>query len=315
MTALFLQIVLVAGVSAYVGWAAHEIALGAAVWGFVAAAPIIYFAPAIALVTLWSVFTWIWRTPRPPEARIGPIATVRLFLTEIWTLGVSWPLMALHRFLMRDPRAVSSMHPVLLIHGVMVNDGVWFFSRRWLERRGIAPIYSMAYGPPFADIEHFAEQLAGKIDGVCAATDAKQVVLVCHSMGGLVARAYLRRFGASRVAKLVTIGTPHHGSVLAWGLPGRSLEQMRPGNAWLAELNRDERAPAPVPITSIWSRHDSMVAPQASSELACATNLAVSGIGHNALLIDRDVIERVAREIAPAGARSGSSKTDEASSR
>jgi len=301
MTALFLQIALVAGASAYISWAAREIAHGAAVWALVAAAPIVYFAPAIVLVAVWCALTWIWRTPRPPEARIGPMATVRLFLAEVWTLAASWPLMALHDLLMRDPPAMQSTRPVLLVHGVLVNDGVWLFSRRGLERRGIAPIYAMSYGPPFSDIEYFAEQLDAKIASICAATGAKQVVLVAHSMGGLVARAYLRRFGASRIAKLVTMGTPHHGSVLAWGFPGRGLEQMRPGNAWLLELNRQEQVPPPVPITSIWSRHDSMVAPQASSQLACATNVAVVGIGHNALLIDKGVIERVAREVADTG--------------
>jgi len=72
---------------------------------------------------------------------------------------------------------------------------------------------------------------------------------------------------------------------------------MRPGNAWLAELNREEGHPAAVPIVSIWSRHDSMVAPQASSELACAENVPLVGIGHNALLVDGGVIERVTREV------------------
>ena len=62
---------------------------------------------------------------------------------------------------------------------------------------------------------------------------------------------------------------------------------MRPGNKWLTELNRNESAASPVPITSIWSRHDSMVIPQASSELACAENLATVGVGHNALLGDK----------------------------
>lgn len=295
MTGFLLLIALAAGISAYVGWAAREIAHGAAVWGFVAAAPVVYFAPAILLVSIWFGLTWIWRTPRPPEARIGSMATLRLFLTEVWTLGASWPLMALHRLIMRDPPANRSTHPVLLVHGVLVNDGVWFLSRRGLARRGITPIYTMSYGPPLADIEHFAEQLDAKIDRICAATGAKQVVLVGHSMGGLVARAYLRRFGASRVEKLVTMGTPHHGSILAWGFPGRGLEQMRPGNAWLAELNRGEADPAPAPITSIWSRHDSMVAPQASSQLACAQNVPVVGVGHNALLVDRRVLEFLAQ--------------------
>lgn len=297
MTAFFLLIALAFGISAYIGWAAREIAHGASVWGFVVAAPIVYFAPAILLVSVWFVLTWIWRTPRPPEARIGPMATVRLFFTEVWTLGASWPLMAFHRLIMRDPPVNRSAHPVLLVHGVLVNDGVWFLLRRGLEQRGIAPVYTMTYGPPFGDIEVFADQLAAKIDQICAATGASKVVLVGHSMGGLVARAYLRRFGPRRVEKLVTMGTPHHGSLLAWGFPGRDLEQMRPGNEWLAELNRQESEPAPVPITSIWSRHDSMVAPQGSSQLECAKNVAVPGVGHNALLIDEDVIERVANEV------------------
>jgi hypothetical protein len=65
---------------------------------------------------------------------------------------------------------------------------------------------------------------------------------------------------------------------------------MHPGNPWLVELNRDESARAPVPITSIWSRHDSMVAPQASSVLGNAENIALVGIAHNALLGNKQVM-------------------------
>jgi triacylglycerol esterase/lipase EstA (alpha/beta hydrolase family) len=189
---------------------------------------------------------------------------------------------------------------LLLVHGVAVNDGVWFALRRDLARRGLGPVYTMNYGPPLAGIEHFAGQLAARIDAVCAATGAERVTLIAHSMGGLVGRAYLRRFGPARIAQLVTIGTPHHGSMLAWTFAGRCLAQMRPGSHWLAEINRAEGAPPPVPITSIWSRHDSMVAPQASSVLACAWNITLAGIGHNALLNHRDVMDEAARAIASA---------------
>src|SRR5262249_17355598 len=117
------------------------------------------------------------------------------------------------------------------------------------------------------------------------------------SMGGLVARAYLRRFGAARVARIITLGTPHHGSVLAYMFPGRSLAQLRPGNPWLAELNCSEHDSAPVPITSIRSRHDSMVAPQASSVLGQAENIALVAVAHNALLADTGVRKVVAAKI------------------
>ena len=298
MTAFLLMLALVLGAGAYVRWAIQQVSGGADFWWFVLGAPIAYFLPAIVLVTIWFALAWIWRTPRPPEARIGPLATLRMYWTELWVVALSWPLMALHRWLIRDPPPAPATRPVLLVHGVLVNDGVWIAFRRHLRRHGIGPIYTINYGPPLADIELFAEQLQAKIGRIVAATGAEKVVLVGHSMGGLVARAYLRRFGAARVARLITLGTPHHGSVLAYLFPGRSLAQLRPGNAWLADLNRNERAAAPALIASIWSRHDSMVAPQASSVLACAENIPLSAIAHNALLADegvRELVSRIAR--------------------
>ena len=293
MTAFLLFAALVAGVAAYISWALHWIAQGVTAWWFVVGAPIAYFAPAFLLVTLWFALSWIWRTPRPPEARLGFVATLRLYLTEIWAVAASWVLMTLHRLLIHDPVPAPAQRPVVLIHGVLVNDGVWLSLRRFLAKSSVAPLYTMNYGPPLADIDWFAEQLHARIEEVRTATGAERVVLVAHSMGGLVARAYLRRFGGERVVKLITIGAPHHGSVLAYTFPGCCLAQMRPGNAWLADLNRGENSAAPVPITSIWSQHDSMVAPQASSVLGNAQNIALVGIAHNALLADRRVMELV----------------------
>ena len=302
MTSFLLFIALVAGVAAYVAWALHWISHGAAAWWFVVGAPIAYFAPAFVLVTLWFALTWIWRTPRPPETRLGFASTLRLYVTEIWTVAASWLLMVLHRFLIRDPVPAPAQRPVLLVHGVLVNDGVWLSLRRFMASNGGTAIYTINYGPPLADIEWFAEQLHTRIDEIRAATGAERVVLVAHSMGGLVARAYLRRFGAGRVAKLITIGAPHHGSMLAWSFPGTCLAQMRPGNTWLTDLNRDENSAAPVPITSVWSRHDSMVAPQASSVLGNAENIALVGIAHNALLGEDRVMQLVASSIAKSSA-------------
>lgn len=56
------------------------------------------------------------------------------------------------------------------------------------------------------------------IQRVLQMTGRDKVVLVCHSMGGLAARQYLQNpsywqsNGQSRVAKLVTLGTPHQGT-------------------------------------------------------------------------------------------------------
>lgn len=300
MTAFLLAAALAVGTAGYVSWALHAIAHGTPAWRFVVGAPLAYFAPALVLVPIWFALSWIWRTPRPPEARLDWPGVVRLVATEVWAVASSWPRMALHRLLIRDPPPARAGRPIVLVHGVLVNDGVWLALRRFLRRRDVGPVYTFNYGPPLASIEWFAEQLEARIEAICALTGAERVVLVAQSMGGLVARAYLRRFGAQRVAQLITIGTPHHGSMLAYSFPGTCLAQMQPRSPWLITLNRDEAAPSPVPITSIWSRHDSMVAPQASSVLTCAKNIALIGIAHNALVSQRRVMEHVALEIQPA---------------
>src|SRR5262245_58724508 len=112
MTALMLLALLVAGGWGYLHWAVHAVAQGAPVWWFVAGAPIVYFAPAAVLVAAWLAASWLLRTPRPPDARIGPWDTLRLFAKEVWHLALSWPLMALHRLLIRDPPPVPANRPI-----------------------------------------------------------------------------------------------------------------------------------------------------------------------------------------------------------
>jgi triacylglycerol esterase/lipase EstA (alpha/beta hydrolase family) len=221
-----------------------------------------------------------------------------MFAGELLAIARSGPRMAVYRWLFRDPDPAPATAPVLLLHGVLCNAGVWRGMRAELIRRGIGPVYTMSYGPPLASIELFVDQVAAKVDAILAATGASRVSLVGHSMGALVARAYLRRFGAAKVASLLSLGTPHHGSVHAWLFPGICLGQLRPGNAWLEELNRTEGAPPPVRLTSVWSWHDSMVAPQTSARLAGAENVELHGIGHNALIADRRVYAIVVRELA-----------------
>ncbi|MCK4524203.1 hypothetical protein KAU15_04680, partial [candidate division WOR-3 bacterium] len=56
----------------------------------------------------------------------------------------------------------------------------------------------------------YGEQLSIFIDKVLASTGASKVNLVCHSIGGVVARSAIIGYGDSlKVNKLITLGTPH----------------------------------------------------------------------------------------------------------
>jgi triacylglycerol esterase/lipase EstA (alpha/beta hydrolase family) len=280
-TALALMALFIGGFAAYALWARAAYHAGAALWWLVLGAPLLYLAVFALFTAMWFALAWMHRAPRPPEARIGPLATLRMFIEEWLTLLGSGLRMGFAWWFMREPTPAAGV-PVLLVHGVLCNAGVWLGMRCRLRGAGLGPVHTISLEPPLASIDDFAEQLSARIDEICAASAAPAVALVGHSMGGIVARAYLRAHGDSRVAKVITLGSPHAGSVHAGLFFGESVRQLRRGNAWLEALNR-EPLPA-VPIVSIWSWHDSMVAPQDSSRLPGAENIALSGIGHNALL-------------------------------
>jgi pimeloyl-ACP methyl ester carboxylesterase len=303
VTAIALGALIVGGVAAYVAAAALAAAHGVSPWWFVAGLPVAWNAIPFVFTALWFSLAWRFGVQAPDAVSLSSGERARLFWREMRALSRSGMRMALYRWLMRDPPPEPAALPVVLVHGVMCNAGVWYGFRRGLAARGVSAVYALTYGPPLASIELFAEQLAAKIDDVLHATGARDVVLVAHSMGGLVCRAYLRRFGGAKVRRLVTIAAPHRGSHHARFFPGRSLSEMRPDSAWLDSLNV-ERA-HDVPVVSLWSWHDSMVTPQTSSRLEWAEDIALSGIAHNALLDDPQTIEIVAGQIRQARESAG----------
>ncbi|MEM2121709.1 MAG: alpha/beta fold hydrolase [Candidatus Woesearchaeota archaeon] len=60
-------------------------------------------------------------------------------------------------------------------------------------------------------IENYAIRLKEIIDEVKLKTGSDKVIIIAHSMGGLVSREYLMLFGEESVDKLITIATPHKG--------------------------------------------------------------------------------------------------------
>lgn len=185
---------------------------------------------------------------------------------------------------------------IIFVHGIYCNHAVWWRLMRRLRRQGWSNLHALSFEPLCADIERYACQLGRTIDEVRAATGAVRVILIAHSMGGLVARAYLRQ-AAQRapVAMVITIGSPHHGSTLAhWGI-GENARQLQPGNSWLVQLEQDEAQVhrTEIPTVSIFSWHDNFVAPQESAQLPGATHIALREIGHLSLLFSRRVEQAV----------------------
>lgn len=276
-------------------------------WGIASPAVAVLLALALLLAARALIVARNFRqsrrfgSPVPPQYQLGAMGAARLFFGELratlWTS--SWGMLR-PRLAALDGAAPSPGLPVLLIHGYVCNRGYWTQLSRQLARAGIAHD-AVDLEPIGADIEAFVPQVERAVEALRARTGSAQVIVVAHSMGGLVARAWLRRHGAARVARVITIGTPHHGTALANLAAGANARQMRRLNGepdrWLAQLAASEPPAVRALFTSIYSHHDNIVAPQSSAHLPGARNIALGGIGHVALASDARVLRRVLAEI------------------
>lgn len=260
------------------------------------------FALALRALAIGTTFVIAARysSPVPPEHRLGLAGRLKLYFAELGAYlliyHVYQPFDGLFLGTEQAQPSPQGRLPVLLLHGYVCNRGFLLPLRRYLRAHGIAA-YSHNLEPVYAGIDSYADGLARHVEKILADTGAGKLVILAHSMGGLVARAYLRKHGTRHVAKLITLGTPHQGTVMARLGAGENGRHMVPGNDWLRRLN--EHVPA-LPVVSVFSYHDNIVMPQESAVLAGAKIVRLSGMGHVSMPFSRRIREIALEEILSA---------------
>lgn len=271
------------------------------VWPLALLLGLVAVLAARALIVARNV--WHSRHAEAGQEAMAPLSArqaARLFGRELcsnlWTS--SWGM--LRPRLACAQQEYTELLPVLLIHGYVCNRGFWGVLSPALASAGVLHD-ALDLEPPAADIDAFVPQVVQAIDALRERSGSERVIIVAHSMGGLVARACLAAHGEAAIAHVITLGTPHHGTALANLGVGRNARQMsRPGGQssdWLAQLAAGETPMRRAMLTSIWSRHDNIVAPQSSAHLPGAHNLVFDGVGHVALAFDEQVRLAVLRQI------------------
>jgi triacylglycerol esterase/lipase EstA (alpha/beta hydrolase family) len=100
----------------------------------------------------------------------------------------------------------AEQRTVVLVHGYLANRGPLLPLAAYLRARGHKQILAYEYSGG-AGIEQAA---IGLRDFLRERVRGGRIDLVCHSLGGLVARVYLQQLGgARRVDRCITLGTPH----------------------------------------------------------------------------------------------------------
>ncbi len=140
---------------------------------------------------------------------------------------------------------------------------------------------------------------------------APSVDLIGYSAGGIVARLWLQEHdGAHKARRIITIGSPHHGTTLAAAgaaaLPAAcptACQQLAPGSRLLAGLATP--VVSPPAWLSLWTEQDRTVTPPSSARLEGALSFSVQSVcpairvEHSQLPANPVVVRMVLAAIAP----------------
>jgi pimeloyl-ACP methyl ester carboxylesterase len=191
-------------------------------------------------------------------------------------------------------------HAVLLfVHGLAGHPGNFAAMRAWFRWMGRSRSYSIAFDQRL-DVEDMARTLTAWVAQVRAVNrlpDDAPVDLVAHSMGGLVCRqALLEPAFAAGVRRLVTLGTPHRGTVVARFAATRHTLALRPDSPLIQRLNVQIPWPGPPalpPLICHWSDADMLVMPHETAWIPGAQAVQMPGYSHYTWLLHPEAWQSV----------------------
>lgn len=264
-------------------------------WHAIAGLVLITFGYALPLGMQFTALRWLNR--REPLVRPTAGTLLRAWLDEVWAdaklfywqqpfRSNRWPD---H---LPDQNEKTARRGIIFIHGFICNRGFWNPWLAQLEHSGHACL-ALNLEPVFSSIDGYVPQLEEAVVRMKQATGMAPI-LVCHSMGGLVARAWMRAAKADdRIQHVFTIGSPHHGTWLGRFSLVINGWQMREVSPWLQQLEADEPMQRRAKFTCFYSNCDNIVAPALSGTLEGALNLHVAGAGHVVLGYEKQVMQAV----------------------
>jgi pimeloyl-ACP methyl ester carboxylesterase len=223
--------------------------------------------------------------PMQPPSMMQTVREARV-VWEAAKAAVALPLLARKRG--------KPLRPVLVIPGFFASDTHTWALRKHLSDCGFT-VYPWELGTNRGPRGDVLRQLARRVRTI-AREHGEPVQLVGWSLGGLLARVAANRL-RGHVSRVITLGSPLSGdpqcsrlSALFERASGRSLVD-RGVRRLLRESHR-------VPVTSIFSRTDGVVAWQASAQpLGPCTCIEVES-SHIGMVVNPEVLDLVARQLS-----------------
>lgn len=186
--------------------------------------------------------------------------------------------------------------PLLMVHGYLHVAPVWIYHINRLKKAGYGPIYALNLGSPFSSIEKHAGKLAKKIKEIEQETGLNKLILIGHSMGGLVSCYYATKIAQpGTVPQVITLGAPLGGTKVATIGIGKCAKEMKMHSEFTKRLVRNILNEKNVEFYHIGSKSDQLVIPYSSCFVVDnkERHLLLEGIGHVGLLFSKEASQQI----------------------
>lgn len=217
-----------------------------------------------------------------------------------WAHALTFELLALIgvaflRFIPTKSKAQGKGRPILLVHGYMNHSSVWVLFKKQMESLGFGPIYTINLGHPFRSIRVYADKVKLKVEEIAKETGRRDIVLIGHSMGGLVSSFYAGILAPlNTVADVITIGSPLNGTPVARIGIGPNAREMQPNSTLLKEMREAISRRKDIRFFHMATKSDQLVIPGASAVIPENQSFIFEDLGHASLLYSRRASDQIA---------------------
>jgi pimeloyl-ACP methyl ester carboxylesterase len=198
-------------------------------------------------------------------------------------------MMRVFRFSKSFQKPVGNLEgrPILLIHGYCNDGSAWTYLKHQLAKEKIGPIYTIDLGFPFRSIREYAMKVKKKADQIRLETNRADLILLGHSMGGLVGSLYATDFAPSEtVTDVITICAPLKGTYMAKIAVGPNAKEMQYRSELTSQLHLKISNERFVRFYHIATNTDQLIIPSQSALLKNnpSREFLFEDIGHASML-------------------------------
>jgi triacylglycerol lipase len=182
---------------------------------------------------------------------------------------------------------------ILLLHGFLGSPGNFDPLREYFSKRGHGIAYFDYYYSESIGQKSFTQLSDGLAAYVHKELDGEKFSIIAFSQGGILFRTFAMRYPelTDQVEKVITVCTPHYGSLWANVEYGPGIADLKPGSELLKTLNSYDDH---LPYYAVYNPIDEVVVPGTSGKFERAKQVKeVSRFMHHLTLSDPNTMEFV----------------------